>query len=88
MLLGNVTDNFLSGFAISVTTPMLSPEFRKQLVALMRSNKGNVPLTMYLYDPQTKYKIEFLSKKFQVAVTAEFCRRLKDLGIAYKAIRK
>ena len=54
----------------------------------MRSNKGNVPLTMYLYDPQTKYKIEFLSKKFQVAVTAEFCRRLKDLGIAYKAIRK
>ncbi len=88
MLLGNTAETFLSGFAIIVTTPMLSPAFRKSLVELMRRNKGNIPLTMYLYDPQTKYKIEFLSKKFQVAVTADFCRQLRDLGISFKPIRK
>ncbi|MBR1872485.1 MAG: DNA polymerase III subunit alpha [Bacteroidales bacterium] len=88
MLLGNVTDSFLSGIAISVTTPMLSSEFRTRLTSLLARNKGNVPLTMFLYDPKTHYKIEFLSKKFQVAVTAEFVGALSELGIPYKALRK
>lgn len=88
MLLGNVTDTFLKGFSINVTTTLLSPDFRKRLVVLLNEHKGNIPLSMYLFDPNTKYRIEFLSKKFQVAVTRELVDNLKDMGISYSVVRK
>ena len=88
ILLGNVTEEFLSGFAIQVTTPQLNEDFRKHLVHLVKTNPGKTPLNMYLYDPETKYKIDFQSNKFRVAVTSEFIRELSNMGIAYKVIKK
>ncbi len=88
MLLGNVTDTYVKGFAISISTPMLTPEFREKLVTLVKKNKGTVPLTMYLYDPEKKWNIEFLSRKFRVAVTAPFIEELERLQIKYKVIKK
>ena len=88
MLLGNVTDTFIKGFSISITTSMLTPEFRQKLVKMIKSNKGNVPLTMFLYDPDKKWNIEFLSRKFKVAVTAPFIDELNAAGIKYSVIKK
>ena len=88
-LLGNITDNILNGFSMDITTPMLTQEFRKQLVDVVKRHKGDIPLTLYLYDPQTRYRIQFYSKKYQVAVTSEFIRDLNDIGIdQYEVIRK
>ena len=67
---------------------MLNDEFRKNLVKMIKSNKGNVPLTMYLYEPEKKWKIEFLSRKFQVAVTAPFIEELERMKIQYSVIKK
>jgi DNA polymerase-3 subunit alpha len=88
MLLGNVTDTFVKGFSISISTPMLTPEFRERLVKLIKNNKGNVPLTMYLYDPEKKWNIEFLSRKFKVSVTADLIDELNAAGIKYSVIKK
>ena len=88
MLLGNVTDSFVKGFAINITTPMLTPEFREQLVRTIKRNKGNVPLSMFLYDPEEKWNIEFLSRKFRVAVTAPFIEELNRLQIRYSVLKK
>ena len=88
MLLGNVADTFVKGFAINVSTPMLTPEFREKLVKMLKNNKGNVPLTMFLYDPVKKWNIEFLSHKFKVQVTLPFIDELKELGITYSVIKK
>ena len=88
MLLGNVTDSFLGGLAIYIKTPMLTEDFRRQLVGLVSRNKGTVPLTIFLTDPETRYTIEFLSKKFQVAVTTEFIEALERLDIHTKALQK
>ena len=88
MLLGNVADTFVKGFAINVSTPMLTPEFREKLVKLLKKNKGNVPLTMYLYDPGKKWNIEFLSHKFKVQVTLPFIDELKELGITFSVVKK
>jgi len=88
MLLGNVTDTFIKGFAINITTPMLSPEFREKLVKTLKRNKGNVPLTMFLYDPVKKWNIEFLSHKFKVQVTLPFIDELKEMGITYSVVKK
>ncbi len=88
MLLGNVTDTYIKGFAISISTPMLTPEFRESLVKMIKRNKGNVPLTMFLYDPEKKWNIEFLSRKFRVAVTAPFIEDLRQMQIKYSVLKK
>ena len=88
MLLGNVTDTFVKGFAIYISTSMLTPEFREQMVKMIKRNKGNAPLTMFLHDPDKGWNIEFLSRKFRVAVTAEFIEELKNMQIRYSVIKK
>ena len=88
MLLGNVAESFIKGFSISISTPMLSPAFREGMIKTIKANKGNVPLTMFLYDPEKKWNIEFLSRKFKVAVTADFISELQKMGIKYNVIKK
>ena len=67
---------------------MLTPEFRKGLVAMIKKHKGTVPLTMLLIDPEKGWKIEFLSRKFQVAVNNQFIEELKAMKIPYNVVRK
>jgi len=88
MLLGNVTDTYIKGFAISITTPMLTPEFREALVKMIKRNKGNVPLTMMLHDPEKGWNIEFLSRKFKVGVTADFIKEVERLRLRYTVLKK
>ena len=88
MLLGNVAETYIKGFAINITTPMLTPDFREWLVKMIKGNKGNVPLSMFLYDPEKKWNIEFLSRKFKVAVTAEFIEELENRNVRYSVLKK
>ncbi|MFA6592510.1 MAG: DNA polymerase III subunit alpha [Bacteroidales bacterium] len=88
MLLGNVTDSVLKGFTIEISTPMLSNDFRKNLVKVVKSNTGTIPLSMLLYDPKTKYLIDFLSHKFLVNVNTNFINDLADLGVNYRIALK
>ena len=88
-LLGNICDDLLAGFSFDLTTPMLNDNFRKNLVKTVKKHKGSLPLTMYLYDPNTKFRIQFYSRKFQIAVTSDFIQDLRDIGIEkYEVIRK
>ena len=88
MLLGNVTETYLKGFSISITTTMLSPDFRKKLVELLKEHKGKIPLTMYLHDPEKGWNIEFLARKFTVAVTDQLINDLHKMGIMYNVVKK
>ena len=88
-LLGNISDDLLTGFSMDVTTPMLTQQFREDLVKVVKKHKGNIPLTLFLYDPGTKYRIQFYSKKFQVAVTSEFIQDLTRIGVnKYEVTRR
>ena len=88
MLLGNATEQFVKGFSIQLSTPMLSQEFRENLVKMIKRNKGSVPLTMFLYDPEKKWNIEFLSRKFKVAVSSSLIEDLKAMNITWKVLKK
>ncbi len=88
-LLGNISDDLLTGFSMDVTTPMLTQQFREDLVKVVKKHKGNIPLTLFLYDPGTKYRIQFYSKKFQVAVTSELIQDLTRIGVSkYEVTRR
>jgi hypothetical protein len=43
---------------------------------------------MFLHDPQKGWNIEFLSRKFRVAVTADFIEELNDMQIRYSVLKK
>ena len=86
--LGNVVENYIKGFTIFIKTSMLSSEFREDLVNIVGHNTGSVPLTMFLEDPVTNYKIEFLSRKFKISVNMPFIDDLKGMNIPYKVITK
>ena len=66
---------------MQLSTPMLTPEFRKKLAEVLKRNKGTLPLTMYLYDPETKYRIQFHSKKYFVAPSNELISDLAAIGV-------
>ena len=87
-LLGNIGDALLSSFTIELSTPMVSADFRKHLMSVVKSSKGTVPFSILLSDPKTQYVIEFQSRKYQVAVTADFISEIKNLGLRYKVLRK
>ena len=80
-LLGNVNESKLAGFSINISTPMLTQAFRKKLVSLVSANKGKTPLKIFVYDPVTKYNIEFHSTKFKVSVNSDFVSSLKLMGV-------
>lgn len=87
-LLGNIGDALLSGFTIELSTPMVSADFRKHLMSVVKASKGTVPFSILLSDPKTQYVIELQSRKYQVAVTADFISEIKNLGLRYKVLRK
>ncbi len=87
-LLGNVTDQFVSAITLNVMSGQVDAKFRGELVRLLKTNKGSIPLLIFIIDPQTGYKIEFKSKKFQVAVNSDFIADIDRLGLTYKISRK
>ena len=87
-LLGNVAENMLAAFSAGISTAVLTADFRKRLVALVKANPGPVELKIALYDPQTRYNIEFHSTKYKVAVTSEFVHALQALGVICTPVRR
>ena len=87
-LLGNVANSLLKSFVIKIRTPMLNSTFREKLINLVKSNRGTIPLSMILYDPVTEYNIEFMSRKYKVAVSNPFVNDLKDMDVLYESVRK
>ncbi len=89
MMLGNVCESTLKAFSINIETPMLTPAFRKGLVKVVKAHDGKTPLEVFLYDPETRFRIQMKSNKFQVAVNADLINELRALGVdKYEAVKK
>jgi len=88
MSLGNVTDSFLGGFTISLSTEQLNDQFRKNLLKVIKENSGHIPLSISLFDPKTRYRVDMKSMKYSVAVNSLFIGEIKDMGLKYKVVHK
>jgi len=86
--LGNVASEYMKGFALEFSTELLCEDFRKRLVKLLKDYKGKTSLSIYLYDPKTKYKIDFLSQKFAVSVNADFIAEVNQMGLQWSVLKK
>lgn len=87
-LLGNVAEDRLTGFAIEMPANDITPDLRHRLVHLVKESKGNIPLSMIVFDPITNYIVEFISRKYHITVSADFILQLNELGLKYRVSRK
>ena len=87
-LLGNVGEDQIKSFVLTVPSERLSPSFRKELVKVLKEFKGASTLEILLTDKAKNYKIELVSKKFPVSVCDEFVNSLDHMGLSYSIIRK
>ncbi len=88
-LLGNVAESRIKAFGINIETPMLTPAFREGLVKVIRKHKGGIPLEVFFFDPDTRYRIQLKSNKYQVAVSTELITDLRHLGVdQYEVVKK
>ena len=89
-LLGNVSETSIKSFALNIRTPQLNEDFRKKLIGVISRNSkgGKIPLSMFVYDPVTKYNLEFLSKKFQININSDFINELERLGVKYSIVKR
>ena len=88
-LLGNVAETRIKAFSINIETPMLTPTFREGLVKVIRKHKGSTPLEVFFFDPDTRYRIQLKSNKYQVAVSTELLADLRQLGVdQYEVVKK
>ena len=88
-LLGNVAESRIKAFGINIETPMLTPAFREGLVKVIRKHKGSIPLEVFFFDPDTRYRIQLKSNKYQVAVSEDLLTDLRHLGVdQYEVVKK
>ena len=88
-LLGNVAESKVKAFSINIETPMLTPAFRKGLVQAVKAHAGKTPLEVFLFDPDTRYRIQLKSNKFQVSVSEDLITDLRRLGVdQFEAVKK
>ncbi len=87
-MLRNVTEQFVGGFCLNITTPELNAALRKDLMGIIKRHSGSTPLLLNVYDPTTKYKIDFQSRKFRVEVGSELVDEIRALGLNYTVLMK
>ena len=87
-LLGNVAESLMTGLEIYIPTEILNEKFRKELIKIIKKHKGSCPLLVQIRDKETKYNINFYSKKFAVKVSTDLIAELNKLDIQYSVQKK
>ena len=87
-LLGNINEQYLADFTLKIDSSVLNPGFRKELLKLIKSNKGPTRLCIKLFDTQTGYVVDFKSKKYQICASADFIDSVRRLGIQFNVGKK
>ena len=83
-MLANTKEQFIKRLCISIPIRKISPDFRKELVKVLKSNKGKKGLSINLLDFDHGYSVEHISRKFKVDVNQELLDFLTAHNLEYK----
>ena len=62
----------------------LNDKFRTELKKHLKHGKNGVILSIYVFDEENKYLVEFFSRKYKVDPTPDFIKFLNDWNLNYK----
>jgi len=87
-LLGNAAEDLVKNISIPVNTEIITPEFRKRLVQILKAYSGPTPVIIQLIDNPRGWKIDFQSKKFGVFVCHGLISALSEVNLAVAITQK
>ena len=79
--LGNLNDDRLSLLNLNLNVSLITPEFRRELLKVLKKHKGKTPIKVICYDPSTGYRLPMNCKAAQVRVSEGLLEGLERLGI-------
>ena len=85
-LLGNVSEERVKNLTIEVATDMITPDFRKNLVSVLKKHKGKNRFVLKLVDRESEYVVDFFSKKYAVSVNMSLLDELRGMKVPYKVV--
>ena len=83
-MLANTKEQFIKRLTISVPIRKITPQFRSELIKVLKSNKGKKGLSINLLDFDHGYSVEHISRKFKVDVNQELLDFLTVHNLEYK----
>ncbi len=83
--LGNLNDDRIAYLNININTKILSPDFRKNLLKLLKKHKGDTTLKVTCYDGNTGYQLPLFSKAAKIRVCEALIEGLERLGMTCEA---
>ncbi|MCQ2184175.1 MAG: DNA polymerase III subunit alpha [Bacteroidales bacterium] len=87
-LLSNVAEDMIREIKIYVDSAQVTPEFRKNLVKVLRAHKGKTPVSFAIYDRKKSYSAEVTSGKFTVEASQLLSDELEEVGIKCSVVKK
>jgi len=87
-LLGSICEEKTKSLVLELDSSGISPSFRKDIVRVLKSSKGKIPVSVFLSDRKSGYNLEFHSRKFTVGLNSEFLSQLSRIGVQYKVEKK
>ena len=82
-LLANTKEEFIRSFTVDIPVEKITKEFRKELIKMIKANKGKKLLNLKILDKKNKLSVDFFSKKYAVDVNNDLLDYLIREGLNY-----
>ena len=82
-LLANTKEEFIRSFTVGIPVEKITKEFRKELIKMIKANKGKKLLNLKILDKKNKLSVDFFSKKYAVDVNNDLLDYLIREGLNY-----
>jgi len=83
-LLANVRDELVKHVCLKLPVEVITPEFRKELTAVLKENQGTARLNIKVVDHANQIAVDLFSRSFRVSMNPGLFGFLERYGIAYE----
>ena len=88
MHLGNASEEMVSSLTMLVPVEKVDKEFEKELLRVLKSNKGKTPMMLVIVDTARKMSVQFKVGKFHATISTQLIDELRAIGVEVRIDRK
>ena len=82
-LLANVKDELVKQICLKLPIEMITPEFRRELVSVLKEHSGATQLNIKIVDQINQMVVDFFSRSFRISMNPDLVAFLERNRIAY-----
>jgi DNA polymerase-3 subunit alpha len=82
-LLANTREDFIKSISLTLPVTMVDRNFRKELLAKLRDNKGSTRIVVKVLDYESQISVEFVSIKYSIALTDSLLEYFDQQGLEW-----